>query len=195
MQGIDATYDVTKCPGEFLKERDSKIASEARALDSDPSTPSLLLSLLSGYALGEIKQADSGFGFTAPLTLAGEACNAYGVDIKNLTLAVVYEKPHQLHVHVYDTAKAQYQLPLDVIFTRPDSDPETVQGVTAEESDLVFNHSENAPFEFWISRKDGGDVIFDTRKENIPTYEDALENSSSSKRNTTAMPAHEMIVS
>lgn len=149
-----------------------------------------------GYALGEVKQASSGFGFTAPLSLNGEACNAYGVDIQNLTLAVVREKPHQLHVHIYDTARNQYQLPLDEIFTRPDSDPETIQGgASEEESDLVFNHSDQAPFEFWISRKDGGEVIFDTRKANIPTYDDPLEGSVASKRNTTAMPAHEMIVS
>lgn len=42
-----------------------------------------------GYSASNIQQ--SGSGLTADLTLAGEACNAYGIDLPNLTLTVEYQ--------------------------------------------------------------------------------------------------------
>ncbi|CDU22645.1 probable Alpha-glucosidase precursor [Sporisorium scitamineum] len=165
-------------------------------------TPSFDVTKCPGYQLvGEPKQSQH--GFTANLSLAGQACHAYGVDIANLTLSVVYEKKHQLHVHIYDTAKQQYQLPNGPIYDRPSDDPaEITNGSTAEESDLVFHHTaENGTrfnnsggWAFWIERKSSGDVIFDTRASNIPTYNDGINNvSSDTKRNSTAMPKHEII--
>lgn len=55
--------------------------------DSDAIKPSYNISNCPGYKLGgSITNGTS--GFTVPLTLAGDACNAYGVDIQELTLAV-----------------------------------------------------------------------------------------------------------
>jgi len=42
-----------------------------------------------GYTASNVQQ--SGSGLTADLTLAGEACNAYGTDLPNLTLTVEYQ--------------------------------------------------------------------------------------------------------
>lgn len=42
-----------------------------------------------GYSASNVQQ--SGSGLTADLTLAGEACNAYGTDLPNLTLTVEYQ--------------------------------------------------------------------------------------------------------
>lgn len=165
-------------------------------------SPSFDVTQCPGYQLvGEPKQSQH--GFTATLSLAGDACNAYGVDIANLTLSVVYEKKHQLHVHIYDTARQQYQLPNGLIYDYPSSNPEEIQdGSTAEESDLVFHHtaengtqpsSSSSPWEFWIARKSNGDVIFDTRSSNIPTYKDGLNSTTNTNRNSTAMPKHELI--
>lgn len=182
-----------------------------RRESSSPSgiKPSFDVSSCSGYkAAGEAKQHKH--GFTMPLTLAGEACNAYGVDIHNLTLSVVYEKKHQLHVHIYDTDNNQFQLPLDLIMNRPSSDPTKVKGATtADASDLLFHHTAESSnddsnndqsWAFWITRrgKDGNEAesapIFDTRTENIPTYSEPFNRSAvDTPRNTTAMPNHKLI--
>ncbi|GAC93447.1 glycoside hydrolase [Pseudozyma hubeiensis SY62] len=169
--------------------------------DSNSSyiSPSLNVTTCPGYQLvGEPEQ--SRHGFTAKLSLAGEACNAYGVDIANLTLSVVYEKKHQLHVHIYDTAKQQYQLPNGLIYDRPSDDPAKVEnGSSAEQSDLIFHHTaengtSSGAWAFWIERRSNGDVIFDTRPSNIPTYNDGMNNvASNTKRNSTATPKHELI--
>ncbi|CAO1619320.1 unnamed protein product [Parajaminaea phylloscopi] len=154
--------------------------------------PSFDVASCPGYRLvGQPHDAAS--GFTASLALAGDACNAFGVDIKNLTLAVVYEKPEQLHVHIYDTAKQQYQLPNGLLFDRPSDDPAQAGMSTAADSHLEFHHTgSKAPWAFWVTRKSTGDVLFDTRPERIPTYEDGL-NETETKHNSTAMPAHPLI--
>lgn len=170
--------------------------------------PSFNVSSCPGYRIaGKVRKYKS--GFTLPLKLAGEACHAFGVDIVDLTLSVVYEKKHQLHVHIYDTAKNQFQLPLDLIMNRPSSDPSEIHnGSTAEESDLEFHHtaeegyhdsksssSSSSSWAFWITRKNSSaDPIFDTRPENIPTYDYPFNSSAvNTERNTTAMPNHNMI--
>lgn len=42
-----------------------------------------------GYKASNVETTDS--GITAELTLAGEACNAYGEDLEELILEVTYE--------------------------------------------------------------------------------------------------------
>jgi alpha-glucosidase len=42
-----------------------------------------------GYTLSSVNETSS--GLTAQLTLAGAACNAFGSDVQNLTIAVAYE--------------------------------------------------------------------------------------------------------
>lgn len=42
-----------------------------------------------GYTASNVQQ--SGTGLTADLTLAGDACNVYGLDLPNLTLTVEYQ--------------------------------------------------------------------------------------------------------
>ncbi|CAO1630076.1 unnamed protein product [Sympodiomycopsis kandeliae] len=160
--------------------------------EADGIKPSYDITSCPGYKIvGEPQQASG--GFTANLELAGEACNAYGVDIKNLTLAVVYEKPEQLHVHLYDTAKNQFQLPNGFVFDRPGDDPSKDATSTAEESHLEFHHTgDQSPWAFWITRKRTGDIIFDTRSDRIPTYDEPMHDTET-HRNTTAMPAHPMI--
>ncbi|MCO5590269.1 hypothetical protein L7F22_044238 [Adiantum nelumboides] len=165
----------------------------------DVIKPSYNTSSCPGYKIaGEVKESKA--GFTVPLSLAGQSCNAYGVDVQNLTLAVVYEKEHQLHVHIYDTAKQQYQLPNDLIFNRSESDPEKVKNAaTKETSHLEFHHTaENDsnskdPWAFWITRKGAQTPLFDTRPANIPTYDQPFNASTSSNRNSTAMPNHNLI--
>ncbi|EJD04630.1 uncharacterized protein FOMMEDRAFT_19850 [Fomitiporia mediterranea MF3/22] len=128
----------------------------------DDTAHSLNVSTCPGYTLQDLQNTSS--GFTASLALAGPACNAFGNDIANLTIAVDYESQSRLHVHIFDTANQQFQIPESVI-TRPSFD-----STEQSESDLEF-HYNSAPFEFWITRRsDSPDAapLFDTRKASLP---------------------------
>lgn len=52
---------------------------------------------------------------TASLSLAGPACNAFGADIHDLILSANYETSSRLHVHIYDKAKTQFQIPESIL--------------------------------------------------------------------------------
>lgn len=128
--------------------------------DNDGIRPSFNVKSCPGYKVaGDVQNATS--GFTVPLALAGDACNAFGVDIKNLTLAVVYEKPEQLHVHIYDTAKQQFQLPNGLLYDYPTDDPAQDGLSNAEASHFEFHHTganDSEPWAFWVTRKSNNDV-------------------------------------
>ncbi|KIJ63989.1 glycoside hydrolase family 31 protein [Hydnomerulius pinastri MD-312] len=115
-----------------------------------------------GYALGSLQESD--YGLTAQLTLAGAACNAFGTDIKDLTIEVTYASQSTVHVKVYDTANQQFAIP-DSVIERP-SPPTTSY---SKSSDLVFNY-DASPFAFWITRRSDPDAmpIFDTRISSLP---------------------------
>lgn len=59
------------------------IAASAVSGAADP------LAACKGYSASNVKTTTS--SLTASLTLIGPACNAYGTDLENLTLSVVYE--------------------------------------------------------------------------------------------------------
>ncbi len=44
---------------------------------------------ITGYTLSSLQETDT--GLTAQLNLAGDACNAFGHDVANLTLQVTYD--------------------------------------------------------------------------------------------------------
>ncbi|KAG1730127.1 glycosyl hydrolases family 31-domain-containing protein [Suillus paluster] len=115
-----------------------------------------------GYTLGSLQ--DSDIGLTAQLTLAGPACNAFGLDISDLTIEVIYQSSSILHVKIYDTANQQFTIPESVI-ERP-AVPTTSYTST---SDLVFNY-DATPFAFWITRRSDPDAmpLFDTRTSSLP---------------------------
>ncbi|KAG1814614.1 glycoside hydrolase family 31 protein [Suillus subaureus] len=115
-----------------------------------------------GYTLGSLQESD--IGLTAQLTLAGPACNAFGLDIANLTIEVTYQSQSTLHVKIYDTANQQFTIPESVI-ERPAAPTTSYTG----NSDLVFNF-DAAPFAFWITRRSDPDAmpLFDTRTSSLP---------------------------
>ncbi|CAA7262383.1 unnamed protein product [Cyclocybe aegerita] len=115
-----------------------------------------------GYELHSLKHTNT--GLTARLSLAGPACNAFGTDISDLTIKVVYETQSRLHVNIFDTADKQYTIPESVIKLPP---PPT-QSFT-KNSDLVLNY-EPSPFAFWITRRSQPDAtpLFDTRITSLP---------------------------
>ncbi|KAK1086213.1 hypothetical protein LTR33_001668, partial [Friedmanniomyces endolithicus] len=64
-------------------------ASPVPALLSRQSTDTADLSSCPGYKASNVKTSDT--GLTASLSLAGQACNAYGTDLTDLTLTVEYQ--------------------------------------------------------------------------------------------------------
>ncbi|KAG1898688.1 glycoside hydrolase family 31 protein [Suillus fuscotomentosus] len=115
-----------------------------------------------GYILGSLHESD--IGLTAQLTLAGPACNAFGQDISNLTIEVIYQSQSTLHVKIYDTANQQFTIPESVI-ERPAAPTTSYTG----NSDLLFNFNA-APFAFWVTRRSdpGAMPLFDTRTSSLP---------------------------
>lgn len=127
-----------------------------------------------GYEARHIKQ--SGNGLTADLKLAGKACNAYGDDLKDLTLEVTYESgkyttlhnvsmsvsmtdpsaDDRIHVKIQDKANQVYQVP-ESVFPRPEAGNHP-----SHSSNIEFDYKES-PFSFSIRRKGKhGEVLFDT---------------------------------
>ncbi|KAF8532453.1 glycoside hydrolase family 31 protein [Gautieria morchelliformis] len=115
-----------------------------------------------GYSLTSLQNTQH--GLTAHLGLRGEACNAFGLDIANLTIEVTYESQTRLHVNIFDTAKSQFTVPESVV-----SRPSPPTSSHSDSSDLVFNHNAN-PFAFWITRRSAPDAmpLFDTRIPSLP---------------------------
>ncbi|KAI1483008.1 glycoside hydrolase family 31 protein [Daldinia eschscholtzii] len=121
-------------------------------LDLDP------LASCPGYTASN--GVSTGSGLKADLKLAGEACNAYGTDLKELTLEVSYDTETRLHVKIQDPANNVYQIP-ESVFPRPEA-----KGVEEAKSALKFDYKES-PFSFTVSRSDSGEVLFDTSAANI----------------------------
>ncbi|KAI0386892.1 glycoside hydrolase family 31 protein [Hypomontagnella monticulosa] len=128
------------------------VASAAAIARRDSPSDDLLTSC-PGYTASNVVETTS--GLTADLTLAGEACNAYGTDVKDLTLEVSYDTNTRLHVKIQDAANNVYQIP-ESVFPRPQG-----QGSEEAKSALKFDYTES-PFSFTVSRSDSGEVLFDT---------------------------------
>lgn len=54
-----------------------------------------------GYAVSKTENTSNG-GVKAYLNLAGDACNGFGPDEKNLVLEAEYETKERLHVKIFD---------------------------------------------------------------------------------------------
>ncbi|KAJ7610199.1 hypothetical protein FB45DRAFT_1066370 [Roridomyces roridus] len=78
-----------------------QLARQIQASNSSGSH-SLDVTNCPGYTLSALKETPN--GLTASLALAGPACNAFGQDIANLTIQVIYETESRLHMHIFDTA-------------------------------------------------------------------------------------------
>ncbi|KAK4495387.1 hypothetical protein PRZ48_013718 [Zasmidium cellare] len=110
-------------------------------------------SMCPGYSASDVQKNAN--GLTAKLTLAGEGCNIYGNDIKDLTLTVEYQTDNRLHVLIQDANQQVYQVP-ESVFPRP-----TFTGVKNGSSNLVFDYVQE-PFSFTVKRRSSGEVLFDT---------------------------------
>ncbi|KAL4936835.1 hypothetical protein BDV06DRAFT_216342 [Aspergillus oleicola] len=109
-----------------------------------------------GYRASSVHE--SGNTLTADLTLAGEPCNSYGTDLRDLKLLVEYQTDERLHVIIYDADEQVYQVPESVLQRVGNEDGDSNQ------STLKFDYVEE-PFSFTVSR--GDDVLFDTSASNL----------------------------
>ncbi|KAF1347526.1 glycosyl hydrolases family 31-domain-containing protein [Delphinella strobiligena] len=121
-----------------------------------------------GYTASNVKR--TGNGFTATLTLAGEACNVYGTDVNVLNLTVGYQSAHRLGINIspaYLSAEniTQFILPESLVEL-----PKNDGNATTKDSDLQFSWSNEPSFSFTVLRKSTGDVIFST-KDTVLVYE------------------------
>ncbi|TIC52139.1 hypothetical protein E3Q03_03394 [Wallemia mellicola] len=137
-----------------------------------------------GYAVNGAKTEQTVNGLKAHLQLAGDACDAFGDDVQNLVLEATYETKERLHIQIYDE---HFQVP-EEIFERPQF---TADESLKDNSDLQFEYSE-APFAFWISRRSDGDILFDTRLSEIPSYDEPY-NANDTSASISVMPNHNII--
>ncbi|KAB8754778.1 hypothetical protein FH972_026566 [Carpinus fangiana] len=124
-----------------------------------------------GYLASGIEK--NAFGFKANLTIAGDACNAYGTDVEDLSLAVEYQSGHRLAVKISpryldSTNITRYQI-------APGHVDQPILEANAEHTvpsiDLQFTYSNSPSFGFAVIRKSTGDILFDTRGQRL-VFED-----------------------
>ncbi|KAF2161915.1 glycoside hydrolase family 31 protein [Zasmidium cellare ATCC 36951] len=136
----------------YAQVQESTDSTSGEAAEPDLYTKDL--SSCPGYVATKPRETRS--GFYADLELAGDACNIYGQDLPNLKLEVEYQTDTRLHVKILDTNNTVYQVP-DDIFPRPGFG----QWCSHGDSKLKFDFNAD-PFSFSVSRKDSGEVLFDT---------------------------------
>lgn len=112
--------------------------------------PSELVS--AGYALSGMVETATGYAGT--LQLQGNGSNyAYGPDIAQLNLEVVFETADIVRVKITDAAAARWEVPESVI-PRPHAEAKP----SAQNFD--FTYSTEAPFSFEVTRKSDGRSLF-----------------------------------
>jgi alpha-glucosidase len=120
-----------------------------------------------GYKASHVKRSSQ--GLTAILSLAGEPCNVYGTDIETLSLTVDYQAKDRLNIQIIpahlDASNASWYLIDEAVVPRSQS-----SGGSFSDSDLAFSWSNRPSFNFEVTRKATGDVLFST-KNTVLVYE------------------------
>lgn len=128
-------------------------------------------SVCPGYTASNVQNTTT--GFTAYLSLAGDACNVYGNEIEQLTLTVEYQASDRLHIgiqprYIGPENETWFILP-EAIVPKPasSSDGDT----SSESSDFEVSWANDPTFSFTVKRKSSGDTLFTTEGSKI-VYED-----------------------
>ncbi|EPX71699.1 alpha-glucosidase Agl1 [Schizosaccharomyces octosporus yFS286] len=121
-----------------------------------------------GYRAKNISESQK--GITGILELIGSPCNAYGADYPYLFLNVTYETEERVHISIRDLNSSQFQFSKrHDVWQAPLYYASTS---SLNKSNVFYEFSFNAdPFEFWITRKTDGEVLFDTRGNHL-VFED-----------------------
>lgn len=118
-------------------------------------------SVCPGYKASNVHQSSK--GFTATLQLAGEPCNAYGIDVDSLDLSVEYQAKDRLNIYIVpshvDASNASWYFLNEDVVPRPKVSP----NASAADSDLALEWSNEPSFNFKVTRKATDDVLFNTQ--------------------------------
>ncbi|EAW10465.1 glycoside hydrolase family 31 protein [Aspergillus clavatus NRRL 1] len=117
-------------------------------------------SVCPGYKASDVQQTSR--GFTASLQLAGEPCNAYGIDVDSLSLSVEVLAKDRLNIqivptHVDSSNASWYILPEDRV-----PKAQASADASVSQSDFEIEWSNDPSFNIKIIRKATGDALFDT---------------------------------
>ncbi|KAJ5259270.1 CAZyme family GH31 [Penicillium angulare] len=113
-----------------------------------------------GYS--SINIIENAHSLTADLVLAGDACDLYGSDLRNLKLLVEYQTDNRLHVIIHDANEEVYQVP-ETVLPRPSSSPKASSSHRGNPA-IRFDYQPQ-PFSFRVLR--GDQILFDTTDTNI----------------------------
>ncbi len=125
----------------------------------DPTAPDAQ-QLCPGYKASNVQHSST--GLTASLTLAGDPCNVYGVDVEDLTLSVEYQSKERLAVRIVPTYIASQNYSYYILDPTLVMYPNISSNASKAESDLKFTWSNTPSFSFRISRASTGETLFDT---------------------------------
>lgn len=103
-----------------------------------------------GYTLSGVKETATGVKGT--LKLIGDGTSAYGPDIKELTMEVIYENENVVRVKITDAHEARWEVPESIV-SRPHA---TKKPAT---NNLKFTYTET-PFSFEVTRVSDGQSLF-----------------------------------
>lgn len=128
-------------------------------------------SVCPGYTASNVQNTTT--GFTADLSLGGDACNVYGNEIEQLTLTVEYQASDRLHIgiqprYIGPENETWFILP-EAIVPKPASSNDG--DTSSESSDFELSWTNDPTFSFTVKRKSGGDTLFTTEGSKI-VYED-----------------------
>ncbi|KAJ0122509.1 Alpha-glucosidase [Diaporthe amygdali] len=128
-------------------------------------------SVCPGYTASNLQNTTT--GFTADLSLGGDACNVYGNEIEQLILTVEYQASDRLHVgiqprYIGPENETWFLLP-EAIVPKPaiSSDGDT----SSDSSDFELSWTNDPTFSFTVRRKSSGDTLFTTEGSKL-VYED-----------------------
>lgn len=128
-------------------------------------------SVCPGYTASNVQNTTT--GFTADLSLGGDACNVYGNEIDQLTLTVEYQASDRLHVgiqprYIGPENETWFLLP-EAIVPKPASSGDG--DTSPDTSDFELSWTNDPTFSFTVKRKSSGDTLFTTEGSKI-VYED-----------------------
>ena len=128
-------------------------------------------SVCPGYTASNVQ--DTTTGFTADLSLGGEACNVYGNEIEELALTVEYQASDRLHVGIQPRFigpenETWFLLP-EAVVPKPLSSSDG--DANSESSDFELSWTNDPTFSFTVKRKSSGDTLFTTEGSKL-VYED-----------------------
>lgn len=137
-----------------------------------------------GYRAAQV--VTRGSDIFAKLTLAGAPCNKYSRDVAELSLHVSFDNA-RLRVKIADAAHQHWEVPASLL--APDA---SYRPASPAASLLAFSHTAS-PFGFAVSRKDTGEVLFDTRGHALVFEEEYLELTSALPRDANIYGIGEVI--